>query len=195
MNKPKSSASSRLNSKAPIRRQRLLRITGSTKSEKTHQFPIAVQLVGGLALLIGIGTVLLLIPGVSNQKLSFLDALFTSTSASAATGLSVFPISTGLNIWGQLILLFLVQIGGVGFIVAVVMLFRLIGHQLTLGERLAVTSSLGLDHPEQIAVIMVRAILLMLGIEAVGAVLLFLHWTITGIVSTGKAAFYAFFTL
>jgi trk system potassium uptake protein TrkH len=107
--------------------------------------------------------------------------------------LSLFPISSDLTIWGQLILLLLVQIGGVGFIVIVVLIFRLIGRQVTLGERLAVTSSLGLDHPEQIALVMVRAIGLMLTIEGIGAFLLFLHWRMSGIVPPGKALFYAIF--
>ncbi len=132
-----------------------------------------MQLVLGLIVLIAIGTALLMIPGASTRKLSFMEAFFTSTSASAVTGLSLFPISTDLTIWGQLILLLLVQIGGVGLIVVVVLVFRLIGRQVTLGERLAVTSSLGLDRPEEIALTMVRAIGLMLVIEAVGAILLF----------------------
>jgi len=152
-----------------------------------------MQLVVGLFVLIAIGTALLLIPGAANRKLSFIEAFFTSTSAAAVTGLSLFSVSTDLTIWGQLILLLLVQIGGVGLIVFVVLVFRLIGRQVTLGERLAVTSSLGLDRPEEIAVIMVRAIGLMLAIEGVGAILLFLHWRISGIVPPGKAAFYAIF--
>ena len=122
-----------------------------------------------------------------------MEALFTSTSAAAVTGLSLFPISTDLTLWGQIILMLLVQIGGVGLIVAVVLFFRLIGRQVTLAERLTVTSSLGLDRPEQIASIMVRAIGLMLAIEAVGAFLLFLHWNSTGITPPGQAAYYAIF--
>ncbi len=117
-----------------------------------------------------------MIPGTATRNLSLMEAFFTATSASAVTGLSLFPISTDLTIWGQLVLLLLVQIGGVSLIVAVVMVFRLLGRQVALGERLAVTSSLGLDRPEQIASIMARAIGLMLAIEAVGAFLLFLHW-------------------
>jgi trk system potassium uptake protein TrkH len=193
MNDPKPKSPRKPKSGRIIRKQRMVRITSSTKSEKTRQFPVAMQLVSALILLIAIGTVLLLIPGAGARKLSFMDAFFTSTSASAVTGLSLFSISTDLSIWGQIILLFLVQIGGVGFIVAVVMLFRLIGRQLTLGERLAVTSSLGLDRPEDIAIIMARAIGLMLVIEGVGAVLLFIHWRISGIVPAGQAAFYAIF--
>jgi trk system potassium uptake protein TrkH len=174
-------------------RQRVIRFRGSARSGNSRPFPVALQLVLGLTVLIAIGTSLLLIPGASTRKLSLMESFFTSTSASAVTGLSLFPISTDLTIWGQLILLLLIQIGGVGLIVCVVLVFRLIGRRVTLGERLAVTSSLGLDRPEQIAIIMVRAIGLMLAIEGVGAILLFIHWRISGIVPAEKAVFYSIF--
>ncbi len=193
MNKPKPSQSEKFKSRILARRQRTIRIRGGGSSHRSHQVPVAMQLVVGLFVLIAIGTALLLIPGAANRKLSFIEAFFTSTSAAAVTGLSLFSVSTDLTIWGQLIVLLLVQIGGVGLIVFVVLVFRLIGRQVTLGERLAVTSSLGLDRPEEIALIMVRAIGLMLTIEGVGALLLFLHWRISGIVPPGKAAFYAIF--
>jgi trk system potassium uptake protein TrkH len=193
MSKSKSSQSQTPKPRAVLHKQRKLLIRGGLKTGNSRQVPVAMQLVLGLILLIAIGTALLMIPGASTRKLSLMEALFTSTSATAVTGLSLFPISTDLTLWGQLILLLLVQIGGVGLIVFVVLVFRLIGRQVTLGERLAVTSSLGLDRPEEIALIMVRAIGLMVAIEGVGAVLLFLHWRISGIVPAGKAAFYAIF--
>jgi trk system potassium uptake protein TrkH len=193
MSKPKSYPSHQPVSGASPRRQRMIRISGGARTVSSRQFPIALQLVVGLVVLIAVGTALLLIPAASVRKLSLMEAFFTSTSASAVTGLSLFPISTDLTTLGQLILLLLVQIGGVGLIVVVVLVFRLIGHQVTLGERLAVTSSLGLDHPEEIARTMVRAIGFMLIIEAIGAVLLFLHWRISGIVPPGKALYYAIF--
>jgi trk system potassium uptake protein TrkH len=193
MKKPKSDRLLKVKSGTSRRKQRLIHISGTAKSGNSHQIPVALQLVLGLSGLIVIGTALLLLPGSSTRPLTFMEAFFTSTSASAVTGLSLFSISTDLTIWGQLILLLLVQIGGVGFIVTVVMIFRLIGRQVTLGERLAVTSSLGLDHPEEIALIMVRAIGLMLAIEGVGAILLFIHWSMAGIAPPGKAAFYAIF--
>lgn len=121
-----------------------------------------LHLVLGLSVFIVIGTLLILIPGASQRQLSFLEAFFTSTSASEVTGLSLFPISTDLTIWGQLILLALIQIGGVGFIITVILVFRLLGRQVMLGERLAVTSSLGLEHPKEFVQIMGRAIGLML---------------------------------
>ena len=189
----KSSPSQKPKPRISRRKQRLIRLSRGAGSASSRQLPVALQLVMGLGVLIAIGTALLLLPGASTRQLSLMEAFFTSTSAAAVTGLSLLPISTDLTIWGQLILLLLVQIGGVGLIVVVVLVFRLIGRQVTLGERLAVTSSLGLDRPEEIALIMVRAIGLMLAIEGVGAILLFLHWSISGIAPPGKAAFYAVF--
>jgi trk system potassium uptake protein TrkH len=171
----------------------MIRLTSQKRARQTRQFPIAMQLVAGLLALIAIGTVLLLIPGTATRQLSLMEAFFTATSAAAVTGLSLFPVSTDLTLWGQLILLLLVQVGGVGLIVTVVLVFRLIGRQVTLGERLAVTSSLGLDSPEQIALVMVRAVGLMLAVEAAGASLLYLHWRQSGIVPPEKALFYAIF--
>jgi len=193
MSKPKSSRSQAAKPRISPGRQRVLQFRGGISNRRSRQFPVALQLVVGLMVLIAIGTALLMIPGAGTRRLSLMEAFFTSTSASAVTGLSLFPISTDLTTWGQLVLLLLVQVGGVGLIVAVALVFRLIGRQVSLGERLAVTSSLGLDRPEEIALIMVRAIGLMLAIEAVGAILLFLHWSLSGIVPPGQAAFYAVF--
>jgi trk system potassium uptake protein len=174
-------------------RQRRIRILSQARTEHQRQLPVALQLVIGLIILIAIGSGLLLIPGAAVRKLSFMEAVFTATSASAVTGLSLFPISTDMTFWGNLVILGLIQIGGIGFIVSVMMFFRLFGHQLSIGERLVVTSSLGLDRPEAIAKVMVRAIGLMLVIEGLGATLLYVHWRISGIVPAGQAVYYAIF--
>src|SRR5512139_1072475 len=193
MSQRKSPLPEEIKSPASHRRQRLVHLGARTNVKGSRQVPVALQLVMGLIVLIVIGTALFMLPGASTRKLSLMEALFTSTSAAAVTGLSLFPVSTDFTLWGQIILLLLVQVGGVGFIVAVVMVFRLIGRQVTLGERLAVTSSLGLDRPEEIALVMARAVGLMLIIESVGALLLFLHWRISGIVPPGQAFYYAIF--
>ena len=71
--------------------QRKIRIGGSSGSKGTRQFPVSLQLVIGLSVLIAIGTGLLLIPGASTRQISVMEAVFTSTSAAAVTGLSLFP--------------------------------------------------------------------------------------------------------
>jgi trk system potassium uptake protein TrkH len=193
MSERKSSLYENIQSRRSRRKQRLIQIGREANFGTARQVPVALQLILGLIALISVGTALLLLPGASTRPLSFMEALFTSTSAAAVTGLSLFPVSTDLTRWGQIVLMLLVEVGGVGLIVFVVLFFRLIGRQVTLAERLTVTSSLGLDRPEKIAWIMVRAVAFMVIIEGIGALLLYIHWRVAGIVPPEQAAFYAIF--
>jgi trk system potassium uptake protein len=172
---------------------RVINMARSAVRQAPRRMPAALQLVIGLVVLIAIGSGLLLVPGAATRPLTLMEAVFTATSASAVTGLSLFPVSTILTLAGQIVLLILAQIGGVSLIVAVSLIFYILGRQVTLSDRLAVTTSLGLDKPRQIMQIMIRAIVLMLVIEGVGALLLFLHWRFSGIVPPGQAMFYAIF--
>ena len=183
------SATSGLN---PARR-RVIKLLTTRIAKAPRRIPVALQLILGLFILITIGTALLLIPGSATRQLTFIEALFTATSAAAVTGLSLFPVSAELTAWGQIVLLLLVQIGGVSLIVSVLLFFRLIGRQVSLADRLAATYALGLDSPRQITRVMVRATVLMLTIEGIGAIVLFLHWRISGIVPASQAGFYAIF--
>ena len=175
------------------RRARSIHLSLSTGEVHRRRIPAALELVLGLAALITIGAVLLLLPGAATRPLTPMEAFFTSTSASAVTGLSLFPVSTTLTFWGQLLLLLLAQVGGVSLIVMVGLVAYLLGFQITLTSRMAVTSSLGLDSPHQIVRIMVRTVAAMLAIEGVGALFLGLHWWWAGIVPPNQVAFYAIF--
>ncbi|MFW6097565.1 MAG: potassium transporter TrkG, partial [Chloroflexota bacterium] len=76
--------------------------------------PVALRLVVGLFILVIVGTLLLQLPGMTyGERLSFMEALFTATSAVTVTGLTVITASTDLTRSGQIVLLFLVQVGGV----------------------------------------------------------------------------------
>jgi len=82
----------------------------------------ALMIYYAAAILVGAG--LLATPwAVADTPLSFLDALFTATSAQCVTGLSVLDIGTRLSLFGQLIVLFLIQIGGLGITTFSVYLF------------------------------------------------------------------------
>ena len=75
----------------------------------------------GFAVLILFGAILLMLPIASNEGVytPFLKALFTSTSASCVTGLIVYDTATHWSLFGQAVILFLIQIGGLGVVVAV----------------------------------------------------------------------------
>ena len=97
----------------------------STKPARRHLSP-PIVIAGSFLLLIIIGTLLLKFPVATTQPITWTDALFTATSATTVTGLSVFDIGNTLTLFGQIVLLILIQFGGIGlmtFAVAVLMMF------------------------------------------------------------------------
>src|SRR4029450_6985769 len=84
--------------------------------QRKRRVPIPYRLMVALALLIGMGTALLLLPWMTTQRITFMEALFTSTSASAVTGLSVLTTATAFTRLGEWVILCLMQFGGLGLI-------------------------------------------------------------------------------
>ena len=74
----------------------------------------ALLFVSSFFILVALGTLLLLLPFSTYTNISFIDALFTSTSASCVTGLVVVDTSATFTIWGQTFILLLIQLGGLG---------------------------------------------------------------------------------
>ena len=70
--------------------------------------------VGGFILFILLGAVFLMVPVAHNGAMPFIDALFIAASAVCVTGLTVFDVGTQLTAFGQMVLLILIQIGGLG---------------------------------------------------------------------------------
>ena len=142
-----------------------------------HGISIAARLMIGLAALIALGTALLMLPGVgATRQLTFNEALFTSTSALTVTGLSIITPAVDLSTAGQVLLLVLIQIGGVGFMFVAVIALQLIGRRIYIQDRLALTSSLGLDSAEKILGLLKRVLVGIFIIEAIGAMLLWVAW-------------------
>ena len=75
----------------------------------------------------------------------FVDSLFTATSAVCITGLTVVSTAYHWNILGKLIILMLIQIGGIGFMSMVTMLFIAVGKKITLKERIVIQESFNLS--------------------------------------------------
>lgn len=159
-----------------------------------HPLPVALRLVLGLLLLVIAGTLLLLLPGVTpGPRLSVMEALFTATSAVTVTGLTVVTTSVDLTRFGQAIVLILVQVGGVGYLFALALALQLVRGRIGLMDRLALSSSLGLDKPQEIVQLSRRILASILVLEGIGTILLYLHWRFSGIVPSGDALFYAIF--
>lgn len=103
---------------------------------KIRLTPVRLLVLGYLAVII-IGTLLLIIPFASKitGSASFMDALFTTVSASCVTGLIVRDTYTHWSTFGQVVILLLIQIGGIGFMTVVYLLLRLGGRKIGLKER------------------------------------------------------------
>ncbi|MFF0827546.1 TrkH family potassium uptake protein [Brevibacillus sp. NPDC003359] len=111
--------------------------------EKLHLDP-PKTLVLGFALIIFLGALLLTLPiaTVDGLGLHWLDALFTATSATCVTGLVVVDTGTTFTIFGQLVILSLIQIGGLGFMTFATFFALIMRKKISLRERLILQESL-----------------------------------------------------
>lgn len=128
--------------------------------DRRRPLPPPLRLVTGLGLLAVVGTLVLMLPGIGRgDPLSWNEALFTAMSALSVTGLSTIVVAEDLTLLGQIVLLILIQIGGVGFMVLAVVVFQLIGRRISLLNRLALCNSLGLIDPGAILELTRRVLL------------------------------------
>ena len=106
--------------------------------------PIRVLPLGFLAIILA-GTLLLMSPHASVERLSlpFSEALFTATSATCVTGLIVVDTGVYFSLFGQVVLLLLIQIGGLGFMTMATLLFGMTHRRVSLHERLSMAEGIG----------------------------------------------------
>lgn len=153
--------------------------------------PTAARLVVGLLIFIALGTVLLLLPGMATRPLTVMEALFTATSALTVTGLSTISVARDLTRLGQVTLLGLIQLGGVGFMVAVVVTLQLLGRRIIIDDRLALKDALGIAEPGAVMRLLSRMLIILFVIEGLGAFLLWFNWRFR--LPPGEVVFYAIF--
>ncbi|MDA1476160.1 TrkH family potassium uptake protein [Bacillus changyiensis] len=89
-----------------------------------------------------LGTLLLKVPIATLENVSWVDALFTATSAMTVTGLTVVDTATDYTLFGQIIILFLIQVGGLGIMSFAVLIYIMLGKKIGLKERILIQQSL-----------------------------------------------------
>ena len=128
-------------------------------------------LAGGFLGVILLGGVLLWMPFSNRQPIEFMDALFTSVSAVCVTGLVTITPAFQFTLAGQMILLVLIQIGGLGVIACVTAFFLLLRRKITLKERIVIQETYNMDKLSGM-VLLVRGVLFgTFAVEGVGAAL------------------------
>lgn len=151
------------------------------------------MLVIGFAAVIVLGAALLTLPQASadGKSLPFLDALFTATSATCVTGLVVVDTGTHFTLLGQLIIITLIQLGGLGFMSMSILIAILMGQKIGLRSRILVQESFNQLNLAGVVKLTKKVIATTLAIEFIGAVLLTLAWS--KYLPFPKALYFGFF--
>ena len=134
----------------------------------------AQKIASSFLLVILTGALLLMLP-ISNADGNFLnplDALFTATSATCVTGLTVIDVSTKLNYFGQTVMIFLMQIGGLGLMTFMAMFLLIIKNRLSMNEKIAMKEMLNQDKMLNMRGFILDILYYTLFFEAIGAILL-----------------------
>jgi trk system potassium uptake protein TrkH len=137
----------------------------------------ATLLLLSYLLAIVIGTGLLLLPFATvSHRIDLIDAVFTATSAVCVTGLIVVDTGSYFSLFGQLVILLLIQLGGLGIMTVTVMLFQVIGKRVFFQQRMALQEVFS-HTPRADIYQLLRSIFIFTAlVEILGTILLFFHW-------------------
>ena len=126
------------------------------------------------------GSILLCLPcsSKSGEWTGFTDAFFTATSATCVTGLVVFDTFSHWSLFGQLIILLMIQIGGIGLMTIIIMLFIFLKRKISLHERLLLMQSAGTVRISGMVKLVKRIVKGTLICEGVGALFLAVRFKI-----------------
>ncbi len=135
-----------------------------------------VALAGVAVILVGAALLLMPVATTAPGSLRFLDAVFTSTSAVCVTGLIVMDTPKDFTLFGQLVILFLIQLGGLGYATLSTLLLLALGQRIGLRERMMMAEALSALDMQGLVRFVKTIVVLTLGIEGVGALLLSLRF-------------------
>ncbi len=139
-----------------------------------------------------LGTMLLLVPGATvGGNLSVLDALFTATSATCVTGLIIANTSETFTTFGQLVILGLIQIGGLGIMTFSTFFMHILGKRLSVAERDIVQNTFSQQPMANLTRLLKLVLAVTFAIELVGALLLSLRFSQS--YPTGEAIYLGIF--
>lgn len=119
-----------------------------------------------------IGALLLRLPICNKQPIQMIDSLFVATSAVCVTGLTTIVPIEQFTVIGQMVLLLLIQIGGIGFMTLIAIVLIAIGKKINLSDKLIIKESLNQDSFKGLVKLIKRVCLYTFIIETIGAIIL-----------------------
>ena len=145
---------------------------------------ILVILVGALILTLPIST-------TSGESANFLDALFTATSAVCVTGLIVVDTGTYWNMFGQTVIMILIEIGGLGFMSFTTLIAIILGKKITLRERLILQDAMNTFNIQGLVKMVKYVLMFTVSVQFFGALLFSTQFVPE--YGLGKGLFYSIF--
>ena len=144
---------------------------------KINRLRPGIMIILSFIIMVSIGVFLLSLPIVqtSGQRLTLSDALFMAVSASCIIGLSVVDVAN-FTFFGQLVLLVLLQIGGLGFVTLATTLFAALGVRIGVGYRATMMESWNHRTSFDVLNLTKKIVCYTFAIEGIGALLLMLRF-------------------
>ena len=124
-----------------------------------------------VTILVGSGLLALPISSANGKSVPYLDALFTATTSTCVTGLVTLSTVTTWSVFGQIVILFLIQIGGLGIITIMSGLMLLLNRKMGIGDRLLIQDAFNLNTMSGLAKFVKNVLFGTLIIESIGAIL------------------------
>lgn len=138
-----------------------------------------------------LGTFLLKLPISTTNSVSWTDALFTATSAMTVTGLAVVDTGTAYTTIGQLVILMLIQVGGLGIMSFAILIFMMLGKKIGFKERLIIQHSLNQTSLGGVIKLVKNLFIYSFTIEIIAMVILAIRWVPE--YGWGKGMYYSLF--
>ena len=165
----------------------------SRKAKSAYKIQAAPPLILSLSFLavIIMGTLLLLLPGMTTQPITFADSLFTATSAVTVTGLVVVDTGTAFTTLGLTVIALLIQIGGLGLMTFAVVTLIALGGKISFLQQSAIKEAFNQTDLSTLASTARSVLIFAFIIETIGFTILALFWLQTK--PPAEALFHAFF--
>lgn len=143
------------------------------KMLKETKFNAARIIIVGFLWVIIVGTLILMLPvsSAKGQWTDFVTALFTATTSTCVTGLVVVPTYAYWSLFGKVVILILIQLGGLGIISIATGVLIIIGKKINLKERRLIQESYNLDTSQGVVLHIIRIFSGTFAVEGIGAIL------------------------
>lgn len=145
----------------------------------------------GFMTLILLGSLLLMLPIAHHGDLTWIQAIFTSTSAVTITGLSVVNVGEAYTVFGKVVIMLLLQCGGLGFMTFAILAVMSLAPKMGLKQQVMAQESIGQTSLKKVISTIRAVFLYSLCVEALGTVILTVAWMSD--YNFSKALFYAAF--